>query len=203
VARSSRIAVAGALLLGGVIATQVLAAGTASAHDELLSTDPAADSTVATVPSVVTLTFAEPPLTLGLGVDVTGPRGTVSAGAPTLSGSDVRQAIRPGAPPGTYTVRWRVTADDGHPVSGSFTFVASAAGAGAAPSGSPVATTATGPTTVAIAADDQARPLIWWGILGAVVVLLVAAVTLAATRRRNRPGGGDAVDDGSDVSEPA
>ena len=196
-ARNPRIAVAAAMLLGGVIAAQVLAAGPASAHDELLSTDPAPDSTVAAVPSVVVLHFAEPPLTLGLGVDVTGPGGTVSAGAPTLSGNDVRQSIQPGAPAGSYTVRWRVTADDGHPVSGSFTFVASAAGAGAASSGSSV------PTTAASATSDHARPLIWWGIVGAALVLVIAAVTLAVTRRRSPPGGDAPVDDASDVSEPA
>jgi methionine-rich copper-binding protein CopC len=188
------------VLLGGAIAAQVLAAVPASAHDELVSTDPAPGSTVATVPSVVVLTFAEPPLTLGLGVDVTGPGGTVSAGAPTLSGSVIRQSIRSGAPAGTYTVRWRVTADDGHPVSGSFTFTASAAGAGAATSGSAVAAAAGNATS---AADDHAMPMTWWGIVGAAVVLVIAAATLAVTRRRSTATGHGSVDDDSDVSEPA
>jgi copper resistance protein C len=199
----SRTALAGAVLLGGAIVLQALAAAPASAHDELISTDPAAGSTVATVPSVVVLTFAEPPLTLGLGVDVTGPGGTVSSGAPTLSGSVIRQAIRPGGPAGFYTVRWRVTADDGHPVSGSFTFAASAPGA-AAPSGSPVAaTTATAVANPASSnADDRnmPSPLLWWGIVGAAVVLVVAAATVAVTRRR-RGAGADEPDRPEDVAD--
>ena len=45
--RHSRTALAGAVLLGGVIAAQALVAALASAHDELVSTDHAAVSTVA------------------------------------------------------------------------------------------------------------------------------------------------------------
>ena len=119
--------------VAGALVVQVLLATPASAHDELLSTDPAAGSTVATVPETVVLTFAEPPLSLGMGVDVSGPSGSVSLGAPMVDGSTVRQMLQAGAPAGTYTVRWRVTADDGHPVTGSFTFVASAPGAVASP----------------------------------------------------------------------
>lgn len=190
--RHSRTALAGAVLLGGAIAVQALVAAPASAHDELISTDPAAGSTVATVPSVVVLTFAEPPLTLGMGVDVTGPGGTVSSGAPTLSGSVIRQAVQPGAAAGSYTVRWRVTADDGHPVSGSFTFVASGPGAAAA-SGSPVAgavATALASPAASGGADDRdmPSPLLWWGIVGAGVVLVIAAATVAVTRRRGTRG---------------
>ena len=185
--RHSRTALAGAVLLGGVIAAQALVAAPASAHDELVSTDPAAGSTVATVPSVVVLTFAEPPLTLGMGVDVTGPGGTVSSGAPTLSGSVIRQGIQPGAAAGSYTVRWRVTADDGHPVSGSFTFVASAPAA-AAPSAGPVAAAANPASSGGADDRDMPSPLLWWGIVGAAVVLVIAAATLAVSRRRGQPG---------------
>ena len=186
--RKSGFAAAGSLVLGGVVVAQVLAAGPASAHDELISTDPAPSSTVATVPSAVTLTFAEPPLTLGMGVDVTGPAGSVSTGAPTLSGKVVRQAVQPGAQAGSYTVRWRVTADDGHPVSGSFTFVASAPSAGGQ-SPAPVSTIATTATAVAAGGADERdmpSPLLWWGIVGAAVVLVIAAGTLAVTRTRSR-----------------
>lgn len=102
------------------------------AHDALASTDPAASQTVPRVPSAVALTFEEPPLTMGLQVVVTGPDGPVQQGAPRLADDVVTQALRGDAPKGTYTVDWRVTADDGHPVSGSFTFTALAAGAAAA-----------------------------------------------------------------------
>jgi methionine-rich copper-binding protein CopC len=178
------------VVLGGAVAAQVLVAAPASAHDELLRTDPAAGSTVATVPSVVVLTFTEPPLTLGLGVDVEGPAGGVSTGAPTVDDSTVRQQLTPDAPAGTYTVRWRVTADDGHPVTGAFTFVAAAALAD--PTGSP-ATVATAPSTAGTKGDDM-PPLLWWAIIGAGLVLVAGAATLALTRRRSAPADETALD---------
>jgi len=174
------------VVLGGALAAQVLAAAPASAHDELLRTDPAAGSTVATVPSVVVLTFAEPPLALGLGVDVEGPAGSASAGAPALDGSNVRQQVTPGAPAGAYTVRWRVTADDGHPVTGSFTFVATAALADTSGSAATVAG-ATAAATAGAKGDDMPPPLLWWGIVGAATVLVVGAATLAVSRHRSAP----------------
>jgi methionine-rich copper-binding protein CopC len=182
----ARTLVAAALLLGAAVAAQLAAAAPALAHDELVSTDPAAGSTVPAAPDEVVLTFAEPPLTLGLGVDVTGPGGTVSTGAPTLDGSTVHQQLAPGAPAGSYTVRWRVTADDGHPVSGSFAFVVSSGATSATSAGS-------APTGVAASSSpnadprDTASPLLWWSIVGAAAVLIVAGATLALTRRRGRP----------------
>lgn len=184
-------ALGAATAVAGALVVQVLLASPASAHDELLSTDPAAGSTVATAPETVVLTFAEPPLSLGMGVDVSGPSGSVSLGAPMLAGSTVRQMLQAGAPAGTYTVRWRVTADDGHPVTGSFTFVASAPGAVASPvvvSASPDATPAANSTKSTGNDHDMLSPLLWWGIVGAAVVLVVAAATLAVSRRRGAGG---------------
>ncbi len=69
----------------------------------------------------------------------------------------VRQALAPGAPAGAYTVSWRVTSADGHPISDTFTFTARAAStATAAPSAS--AAGASGD-----AGEDEAN---WTQILG-------------------------------------
>ena len=97
----------------------------ANAHDVLESTSPAAGSTVQRMPQSVSLTFTEAPLSIGTQVIVTGPSGAMQQGAPTIDGRVVRQAIAPSAPAGSYTVTYRVTSDDGHPVTGSFAFVAS------------------------------------------------------------------------------
>ena len=40
----------------------------------------------------------------------------------------VAQSIGPDAPAGTYTVQWRVTSADGHPISGTFGFTAEPGG---------------------------------------------------------------------------
>ena len=109
----------GAGLGVGLVVAAPLAA---SAHDVLERTSPADGTTVSTMPASVVLTFSEDPLTIGAQVVVTGPSGPVSSGAPTISGRDVTQGVAPNAPGGDYTVTYRVTSDDGHPVSGTFSF---------------------------------------------------------------------------------
>jgi methionine-rich copper-binding protein CopC len=110
--------VVAALVVGLVVGAPLAA----SAHDVLERTSPADGTTVSTMPASVVLTFSEDPLAIGAQVVVTGPSGDVSSGAPTVSGRDVTQAVAPDAPGGDYTVTYRVTSDDGHPVSGTFSF---------------------------------------------------------------------------------
>ena len=182
-----------------------LAAG-AQAHDELIYTDPVDGGVVASVPATVVLTFAEPPLKVGAELIVTGPDGAAAAaGRPTVVGSTVRQAIRSGSPAGRYTVAWRVTSDDGHPVSGAFAFTASAPSAGgptqaagrtpsAAPSLAPslapnlAPSLVSGPAVGEPTPATQRRNLLPIVLLGSVVLLfvLVVAVVIAAQTRRDR-----------------
>jgi methionine-rich copper-binding protein CopC len=95
---------------------------TAFAHDVLERTDPADGTTVTQLPGAVVLTFSEAPLEIGTQVVVTGPSGPVSSGSPTIEGRAVTQALAANAPGGDYTVSYRVTSDDGHPVTGTFSF---------------------------------------------------------------------------------
>jgi methionine-rich copper-binding protein CopC len=159
--------------LGAVLAL-VLEAGPAAAHVTLLSTVPADGQTVATTPGQVVLAFDQPALALGAQVVVTGPSGDVSVGPPKLVDTSVAEDLQPGAPAGRYTVAWRVTSADGHPVSGTFVFTSVAAGAGQAPAAS------------APPADPSRRePLIpSWGWIVAGVIVILGAVRLA---RRSRP----------------
>jgi methionine-rich copper-binding protein CopC len=128
-------------VLGLVLLGTFGAASTASAHNVLLKTDPADKSTVATLPTQITLTYNEPALALGSVLEVVGPSGNVADGPPKLVDREVRQAVRPGSPAGAYRVIWRVTSIDGHPISGEFAFTASAGDGGTAPS-APQQTTA-------------------------------------------------------------
>lgn len=99
----------------------------AAAHNSLLGTDPEDGATVATPPARVTLTFDQPAQAIGTEVVVLGPDGgTVSTGTPELVDSTVAQALADDLPAGAYTVQWRVTSADGHPLSGELTFTASA-----------------------------------------------------------------------------
>jgi copper resistance protein C len=150
----------------------------AYAHDELESSNPADGATLATAPSQVVLTFEEAPVDLGLQVVVTGPDGPVSAGSARIQGADVVQDVQPQAPAGRYTVEWRVTSDDGHPVSGRFGFTAQAAGSPAS-AGAP-----TPAATPAPAEAPRRDPLIpSWAWIIAGVIVIVAAIRL--NRRAN------------------
>jgi copper transport protein len=111
----------------GVIALALLAAlvpaSAASAHAELLATDPADGSIVDTAPEAVTMQFSEGVSLRPDGVrvlDATGER--VDTGAASSSGSDVSVPVQDGLADGTYVVAWRVVSEDGHPIRGSFSF---------------------------------------------------------------------------------
>ena len=86
----------------------------------------------------------------GAQIVVTGPSGPVQTGAPTVSGQSVRQALAADSPAGNYSITWRVTSEDGHPVTGTLHFTAQAAGGGQAPqeSAPPAATNNSGGASV-------------------------------------------------------
>lgn len=152
----------------------VTLAGTPSlayAHDEFVSSDPAASQTVPHVPAAVALIFEEPPVTMGIRVVVTGPSGPVQEGPPKLTDQVVTQALRGGAPGGTYQVAWRVTSDDGHPISGTFNFTAQAAGADASSS----------PTDLPVSPPGSHRGI--WLVAGLLVAAAGGLLFWLASRR--------------------
>lgn len=111
-----------------VLLLTALGASPAAAHNTLRSTDPADGSTVATAPAQVTLTFDQAAMDLGTQVVVTGPDGAVvSEGPAQLVDASVVQPLAATLPAGAYTVDWRVTSADGHPLSGAFSFTATEA----------------------------------------------------------------------------
>ena len=140
-------------LLSAVVATIALlawSASSASAHNTLRSSTPADGETVPHTPEAVVLVFEESALAMGAQIVVTGPSGPVQTGAPTVSDQSVRQALAADAPAGRYAVVWRVTSEDGHPVTGTLHFTAQAAGGGQAPqeSAPPAATNNSGGASV-------------------------------------------------------
>lgn len=100
----------------------------ALAHDELTDTDPAAGETLEQNPQELVLSFSGEVTALGARVEVSGPLGSVVDGEPQIEGSRLRQPLSTDAPPGDYEVAWRVTSQDGHPISGTFDYTVLAAG---------------------------------------------------------------------------
>lgn len=120
---------AAALALGLTAGLAALTATPASAHDRILSSDPADGAQLATPPTAITLTFNTEPLPVEPQVVVSDSAGTVvTQGAPTIEGSAATLALDPAVALGgdTYTVAWRVVSSDGHPIEGTFAFTVAA-----------------------------------------------------------------------------
>nr|WP_276610944.1 copper resistance CopC family protein [Kineococcus siccus] len=163
------------------------------------STLPADGATLEVAPDRVELVMSSDPLGLGTQVQVTGPAGVVSTGQAQVVDDTVTQALAADRPAGTYEVQWRITSSDGHPVSGSFRFTTTAAGA--APAATPTTTpspTSTSPAAPApgapasspavdpVAGTGTSSPLVTAGVL-ALSVLAIVGVLVGVRRRR---GGG-------------
>lgn len=101
----------------------LVVASPASAHDQLVASDPAADSAVDTLPAEMTLVYSGELIDAGDGnaVEVIAPSGDDVAGDISLDGTDVTVPLE-GGEAGDYTVTWRVVSSDGHPVDGTFGF---------------------------------------------------------------------------------
>ena len=181
-------------LLAATLATAVLAiaglvigANPASAHNVLKSSSPADGKKVARTPSSVVLTFDEPAIAIGTKLVITGPEGPVQIGKPSLVDNTVTQDLQPGSPAGAYTVDWRVTSADGHPISGSFTFMAEAAGGpSTAPSLAPQPSPAATAPTATTAPTARGSSGLW---LVAAAILVVASGLIAIGRRRRLTSG--------------
>ena len=134
------------LLVTPALAAPLLLAGPAAAHTELVDSEPGRGATVRSSPAQVRLQFNEP-LARAVAVVVSGPDGQrVEQGGAELEGDTVRQRLGPLSASGSYSVAYRVTADDGHPLTGRFAFTYRGADAGSAgapdaePSGAATAT---------------------------------------------------------------
>jgi copper resistance protein C len=191
------------LSLLALVAALAVGGGAASAHDELIGSDPQDGATVAAVEDL-TLTYSGQISPVGAAVQVEGPDGSVTVGGPTVDGAEVVQPLEQELTPGDYAVVWRVTSQDGHPISGEFTFTLQAPDAEQATSGpgqtaGPEQTTAAGTTAPAEttapapAVPESSDPVpdtgdglpTWaWALVVATLGLLGAAGVVRARARR-------------------
>ncbi|WP_348789619.1 copper resistance CopC family protein [Leifsonia sp. NPDC080035] len=145
--------------LAAAIAVILVPATAASAHDYLVSSDPAADSTVQSPLDTVALTFNDRVLDLGGNgsgtlLTVTGPDGAgthYETGCPSIADAVVSAPVALGAA-GQYTVAYQVVSADGHTVSNSYGFryappagTTAAAGSASSPCGAAATTPAATP----------------------------------------------------------
>ena len=115
-----------AVTLMGLVALSLLLPAVLWAHARLTRSEPGSSAELRTTPKVIRLWFSEAPEVSVTRVTLRDSAGKdVSLGTPAHGDSrlDVIIPIAGTLDAGKYTVAWKTAADDGHPSSGSFTFV--------------------------------------------------------------------------------
>ncbi|MFI5055206.1 MAG: copper resistance CopC/CopD family protein [Actinomycetota bacterium] len=153
-----------------VLALLLVGAPAAQAHADLLSSDPAGGSTLATPPTELRLTYSEAPDPSLSAIELlTSGASPVPTGTPqVVDRTTLVVPITDPLPKGTYTITWRVVSiDDGHVTAGAFAF-----GVGTPPGAvnASAASTTSGPTPLAVASKAA---------LNAGLMLLVAIAVVA------------------------
>ncbi|WP_068164229.1 copper resistance CopC family protein [Rhodococcus phenolicus] len=160
-------------VLVALVAALLPTAGPASAHAVVLASNPEDGAQIARAPEQVTVTFNEAMQQQFAALTVVGPDGNLwSHGDPVVDGATVGVDVGELGPAGEYTIAFRVTSADGHPVSGTRTFTLTQDGSGTP--GAPAAgTKADSPETpAATSADgDDGGAAVWWFVVAAVVVV--------------------------------
>jgi methionine-rich copper-binding protein CopC len=182
-----------------LVAAALAAATPAQAHNYLVSSTPAEDSTLTTLPEVFSVTTNEAMLDLsgdgaGFAIQVLDSAdryygdGCFAIVDSTLSmGATLGEA-------GDYTVLWQIVSEDGHPVSGEFGFTwTPPAGFAATPGlatppdcgGTAPQASAAAPTAPATHSDASLSDVLWiGGAIGAVVIAALVAFLVLGRRRK-------------------
>jgi methionine-rich copper-binding protein CopC len=102
-----------------------LAAPTAYAHSELVSSNPAAASNIQELPQQIELEFNEELLNLGSGnsISIVSPNGEdLGMGETSTDGATITRLLNTTSEFGSFKVLYRVASADGHVLNGSYTF---------------------------------------------------------------------------------
>jgi methionine-rich copper-binding protein CopC len=174
-------------LLGGTAVT-IATAFPASAHDQLVDSDPKDGAELDEPADTITLTYSAEIIADGTQVRVTTPDGEVDA-AVTVDGTDVVADLGEQTSGGEYVAAWRVVSSDGHPIEGEVAWTV-ADQPEAAPSEAaeePV------PAASAEASQEAAGELEGLGAMAwvygvAVVAIVGVALALLARSRRSSVG---------------
>ncbi|MFE3191581.1 copper resistance protein CopC [Nocardia sp. NPDC059240] len=120
-------------LVTGLLVTgfALLGGGVANAHSSPVGSTPDNGAQIDTSPASVSITFNENLQPAYPSMTVTGPDGNLwSKGQPKVEGPVISIEVGELGPVGQYTIAYRVTSADGHPVSGKRTFTLTKAGNG-------------------------------------------------------------------------
>jgi len=122
---------------------------TSAGANSLVSSTPAAGSTIRNSPGALTLTTEVTILDIGNTVNVTDPHGArVDDGTVTVNDVDVIAGMQPLSVDGPYTVSYTLLSDNDVPLQGTFTFIYKAPSVISSASPTPTFTATTSPETV-------------------------------------------------------
>lgn len=196
---------AGAVLAAvAILAT----AAPATAHDQLLESDPGDGEHLDAAPSSVTMTFSGELLVLDestagavvLVVDAEGE--DWATGEVEVRGRNVTAALRTDLPDGGYQVRWQVVSEDGHPIAGVIPFaVGDAVPLESTQNPEPTSSAPDDSSTASDQnADETGDPIRVLLVGGAGAALAVAAFSVLLILRRRRAAA-VAPESGDDTAE--
>jgi copper transport protein len=174
---------------------------TASAHNTLVSSEPADGATVATAPTQIVWVFDKTvpleTMTVTL-IDATGVRTVLSGSAHGPTGDAEVVTPLPSIGPGQVSVRWRLVGPDGHAITGRVDFSVSPPPDVAADTTTPgAATPPTSTITVEAARPDQddgtysTPSFVRWGLRYVSYLAIMAVVGILLTAAFVWPGAGD------------
>lgn len=147
------------VLLATVAAVFALPAGSASAHNTLISSDPADGAIIAAAPVQITWIFDNPvpldTMTVTL-IDATGARSDLAGSRHGASGETEVITPLPALASGAVSLRWRLVGADGHPITGRVDFTVETAVA--VTSSAPETTQPTANTSVPPSTSSAANP---------------------------------------------
>lgn len=166
-----------ALVLAALVALAIVLSGSApaSAHADLVETDPAEGAVVETAPETVTLTFNEPVRLTSQEIAVYDAQGEPVASSAGASDAVVSVDLTGAADlaDGTYVVSWNVLSGDGHPIAGALSFSVGAPSASVVAPPEPDTSSA-----VVTVLRDVVTAVTYLGLLVAAGLALFLAVVL-------------------------
>lgn len=164
----------------------------ASAHDQLISSDPASGSTVTESPEQIVLEFSGVLQQLAGAetsvVALSSEDGTKIASEATTEGTNVTVVPETNLSSGAYTLTYRVASSDGHPIEDSISFTVDVA----AEASETASASANNAPVESEPADQQPEPIqelgsqvnpIIWVVLGVVILGAAIAVLVKFTRQ--------------------
>ena len=162
-------------------------ATSSTAHTDVVSTSPADGAVIDVTPADVSITFSEPPIQEGAAIllaDVSGVE--LPLGEVEFNGAQVKAAAPTDLPAGDYIVTWRVSAQDGHVLTGEFSFTFTGKVAVANPTNT--VTAGTQETAVAVPVMDDAKTgnsgsTLLTSLIAVLVVSAIVAAVIASKKR--------------------